>query len=586
MPVPLFMRQSNQLNRASRRKMPGVRGWLLALVLMLTGAGGAENVYAQLSITPTTWNIIGLDSNRVTDGPNVFPVGARVCNTGGTTLDNVVATFIWDSANIYINLTEGNTLSTRSLAPGACVNKFFNVTVTRNNAAYNTARRFHITATADGTGTVSTPTPRELFIERLVSQGRNDIRSIIGPTTVYVGNTYNYTVNAETAPGGYEQLEAFLHLSNIIFQVQNVSTTYTTPTGATNDKVYADACGWNNNPLSPTYRSCVGPTNYSGGKAGDIISTTYTVKVLSTGTTTISSVIYDFSGSSYHYNADFGQDVLIVTALPPPLTLSKSASTNRLFGSGTVTYTLRLTNGSSYAMTVNDFVDTLPTSPASPAYVSGSSTFNGAAIGNPTIAGSTLTWSGTFLVPAGQNRDLTYQVTLPSNVGNYVNSAIARLEYTQIDTTAATNDNAPASATVEMVAPPNIELSKCVYAGVQCVTTTVEALPGADVIYSISFTNSGGYYASSFVIRDGIPANTDFKLGSVTTNLGTTGLTVAVAYSNDSGATWTYTPASGAGGAPAGYDRLVTDIRWSFTGNLSQTAPNNQGSVGFTVRIR
>lgn len=586
MPLTLFMRQSDKLNRASRRKIPGVRMWMLALVLMLTGIGSAQTAYAQLTITPITWNILGLDSNRVNDGPNVFPVGARVCNTGATALNNVVATFIWDSSNTYINLTEGSTLSTRLLASGACVNNFFNVTVTRNSSAYNTTRRFHITAVADGTGTVSTPTPRELFVERLVSQGRNDIRSIIGPTTVYVGNTYNYTVNAETAPGGYEQLEAFLHLSNIIFQVQNVSTTYTTPTGATNDKVYADACGWNNNPLSPSYLSCVGPTNYSGGKAGDIISTTYTVKVLSTGTTTISSVIYDFSGSSYHYNADFGQDVLIVTALPPPLTLSKSASTSRLFGSGTVTYTLLLTNASSYAMTVNDFVDTLPTSPATPAYVSGSSTFNGVAIANPTIAGSTLTWSGTFLVPAGQNRALTFQVTLPSNVGNYVNNAIARLEYAQIDTTAATNDNSPASVTVEMAAPPNVGLSKCVYSGAQCVTTTIEALPGADVIYSIAFTNTGGYFASSFVIKDGIPANTDFKLGSVTTNLGTTGLTVAVAYSNDGGTTWTYTPTSGAGSAPAGYDRLVTHIRWSFTGNLSQTAPNNQGSVGFTVRIR
>jgi hypothetical protein len=78
----------------------------------------------------------------------------------------------------------------------------------------------------------------------------------------------------------------------------------------------------------------------------------------------------------------------------------------------------------------------------------------------------------------------------------------------------------------------------------------------------------------------------DFKVGSVVNSLGTTGLTVAVTYSNNGGATWTYTPASGAGGAPAGYDRNVTHIRWSFTGNLSQTSPNNSGSVSFTSRIR
>ena len=30
----------------------------------------------------------------------------------------------------------------------------------------------------------------------------------------------------------------------------------------------------------------------------------------------------------------------------------------------------------------------------------------------------------------------------------------------------------------------------------------------------------------------------------------------------------------------------VTNVRWTFSGNLSQTAPNNSGSVGFSTRIR
>ena len=38
--------------------------------------------------------------------------------------------------------------------------------------------------------------------------------------------------------------------------------------------------------------------------------------------------------------------------------------------------------------------------------------------------------------------------------------------------------------------------------------------------------------------------------------------------------------------APAGYDANVTHIRFSFTGNLSQTSPNNTGSVSFKVRIK
>jgi uncharacterized repeat protein (TIGR01451 family) len=127
--------------------------------------------------------------------------------------------------------------------------------------------------------------------------------------------------------------------------------------------------------------------------------------------------------------------------------------------------------------------------------------------------------------------------------------------------------------------PPIVGLAKSV-------SPTGDQLPGADLTYTIAFTNTGGNSASSFFITDPIPASTDFKVASAATALGSTGLTVAIVYSNDGGTTWTYTPVSAAGGAPAGYDRTVTHVRWNFGGNLVQTAPNNAGSVSFTVRIR
>ena len=73
---------------------------------------------------------------------------------------------------------------------------------------------------------------------------------------------------------------------------------------------------------------------------------------------------------------------------------------------------------------------------------------------------------------------------------------------------------------------------------------------------------SGGQAAQVFIVVDPIPANTDFKLGSPSTVLGTTGMTVTVEFSDDIAATWTYTPVSGGGGALAGYDRMVTHVRW------------------------
>ena len=106
-----------------------------------------------------------------------------------------------------------------------------------------------------------------------------------------------------------------------MFQVLSATVTYDTPPGATNNAPYADACGWDPNvgptPPQGTYRSCVGPEQYAGGKAGGNVTMVYTVKILSEGTANLSPIIYDFSGSSYHYNSDFGLDVLTVTATEP-----------------------------------------------------------------------------------------------------------------------------------------------------------------------------------------------------------------------------------------------------------------------------
>jgi parallel beta-helix repeat protein len=142
------------------------------------------------------------------------------------------------------------------------------------------------------------------------------------------------------------------------------------------------------------------------------------------------------------------------------------------------------------------------------------------------------------------------------------------------------------SNNISVVLPPVLSLVKCVFNGPQCVDTVTDVLPGTDLLYSITFTNTGGSPASTFIVTDKIPTNTEFKVGSVVNNLGTTGLTVGVAYSNNNGTTWTYTPASGTGGAPAGYDRTVTHVRWSFGGSLSQSGAGNTGSVRFTVRIK
>src|SRR5215213_8776548 len=99
---------------------------IIGLVSSVFQPQSTVSAAAVLTISPLTWNVIGLDSNNVNVGPNNFPVGARVCNTGNAVATNVTSTFVWDSADPYINLRAGSlsTISIASLAAGACTDSY------------------------------------------------------------------------------------------------------------------------------------------------------------------------------------------------------------------------------------------------------------------------------------------------------------------------------------------------------------------------------------------------------------------------------------------------------------------------------
>jgi hypothetical protein len=302
-------------------------GWTAVPFALASASGG-------LTITPLTWNVIGLDSNDVTAGPDQFPVGARVCNGSGTTAAATTATFDWDSAGTSLAVFGPSSLDLGDLAAGDCADAYFNVQVTRSTSSYNTSRQFHVTA-ASGELSAQTPANRELYVEKLISQNRNGVDSVTstaidappgasapGHATVYLGQTYLFHVDSHTATGGYEQIESAVAFPTPIFRVLKVAASYSVPSAATNTAMYADACGWDDDVTSGSYRSCVGPAGYPGGKAGGkSIGTDYTVQVVGTGTGTISTLIYDFSGSSFHYNANYGDAVtsLAVQAVDPPV---------------------------------------------------------------------------------------------------------------------------------------------------------------------------------------------------------------------------------------------------------------------------
>jgi uncharacterized repeat protein (TIGR01451 family) len=456
-----------------------------AFIPFLTSPASAA---ASLSITPNTWNVVGLDSNDVTDGPNEFLAGIRICNTGDAAASNVVATFVWDTAATYVNLQpgSGSTRTLGSLASGACTNAYFNIEITRNTNAYDTARRFHISATADGLGTVSTPTPREIYVEHLISQNRNAVIGITGPSTVYVGNTYTYVVDSSTATQGYEQLSSFLNWPGAIFEVQSVSATYSAPAGATNNTVYADACGWENDPTDADYRSCVGPTHYTGGKAGGTLHTTYVVTVVAAGTTTLGETIYDFSGSSFHYNSDYGAGVAAfeVTALAneADVSITKADDVDPVTAGENLTYTLTASNdgpADAEDVVVTDDI------PSGTSFLSAS---NGG-----TLSSGTVNWSvGTLASGASVNLTLVVAVD-PGRTADLSNTA--EIDSSTDDPTPGNNSDTEAT---EVDTSADLSIVK--------IDSADPVAVGDQLVYTLTVENDGPSSAQDVVVTDPMPA--------------------------------------------------------------------------------
>jgi LPXTG-site transpeptidase (sortase) family protein len=311
------------MRRSAEKLVPGFMTVLVVLSLMLQFALPAR-AQAALSITPVTWNVVGLDGSSLTQGPNTFLVGARVCSQNAPA-SNLIVRFIWDADDPSpISLASPVELTLPSLAANACQDFYFTITVAREAASINAARAYRITAQADGVSAVSTPTPREIYVENLAQRQELSTSQISGPTSVVVGQTFTYTVISSTGEDEYQQLVHSLLLPSNVLRLLSASAEYSNPSDFTNPGMYADACGWIADPSSPSYLTC-GPTanpSYPDGVVSGVITTTFQVQVIAAGSATITPLLYGYTGESYVYAGDFGQDTLSITAAEPTPTLS------------------------------------------------------------------------------------------------------------------------------------------------------------------------------------------------------------------------------------------------------------------------
>jgi LPXTG-site transpeptidase (sortase) family protein len=277
------------------------------------------------TITPITWNVVGLDAEDVSQGPNTFPVGVRVCNTGDTAATNVRVGFFWaeEEPNPLINIAGPSEHEFPSLSDGNCIDVYFTIAVTRDTAALGTSSPYYIAVSEnDNQASVRyTPGDRELYVERLNSSTSLNVADITGPTTLMVGQTYQFEVTSSTSSVRYEQFEQYPGFPSGNLRVTRVQSSYTHPFAATNDKLYADACGWENDITSADYRTCTGPENYLTGSVGGEITTTYSVQALAAGSVTLTPTLYGFNidegDGVYEYNEDYGTNTLAITIVQP-----------------------------------------------------------------------------------------------------------------------------------------------------------------------------------------------------------------------------------------------------------------------------
>ncbi len=182
---------------------------------------------------------------------------------------------------------------------------------------------------------------------------------------------------------------------------------------------------------------------------------TYTFVAVGTtaSPTSVTPVNYIASGTQIKHT-DTGGFASLAPLQPPEssLTMGKVPTPAGLTAAGgTVTYTVTVSNDGNVDATLDDITDVLPSGAT---YVTGSATYNNAAIPDPAISGQTLTFVGVFPVAHGSSSDLVYDVTLPGVVATYTNTVVAHIADTQVDSTLSATDNVPATASVA-VGDPN-----------------------------------------------------------------------------------------------------------------------------------
>ncbi|HMA38046.1 MAG TPA: C25 family cysteine peptidase, partial [Chloroflexia bacterium] len=295
---------------------------------------------AAMTLTEDGWFKIGLDSNTGCkapfNGPDTFDIGAEIANTGDVALTNIVAHFVFDTADPGITLPgvatqlfnfaadnpgtigtpgqagEESDLNQLPLAVGAHEHTFFHIQLSRHLnqagnacAVTNEVREYHVyyTSTELPTETaaqdVTVPGHRELLGATLQNTNAFDAGTfgLSNPPLIY-GKLAHFNMTTTGQPSAIHLSQIQASFPNNLFQVMDVTITYTA-SAVTQNLEWGDACVVGRDPTVPaTFDSCTNAaTRYDANTVED-----YQVMPLGAGSGNIVRLCYDLeSGTALKY---------------------------------------------------------------------------------------------------------------------------------------------------------------------------------------------------------------------------------------------------------------------------------------------
>ncbi len=426
-----------------RRAFRVTRVALLLIGLLLASA----QVCSATSITSTSGSVIYVDSaSNVT--PNLFGnyVSYNITNDTGAPIADAWAT-LGNFAGGFLSLggNENGLYHLGAMATGATQTVFFYVDVDCSSfqagkCNISTAQSFTVSLYSGApTSNLLGSQSFSVTVVDTTAASANKVTSVVttsnNPT---LGATVTVTTSGNTGT---------ISSSNIFYY--SPATYFDWP--ASSFRLYSTSISFvsggsaSNQLLVPTSALPSSASDYT-------MVATYLVRGPTSTPTAVSPVAFIGSGTQIKHTdtSKFASTLPAIGATSNSVTLSKLTSVSTFLAGGTTTYTLRLTNTSSSSVSLDNLVDTLPNTPAAVTYVAGTSKFAGSSIPDPSISGSTLTWGGTFTVPANGTADLIFNASVPNTGGTYTNSAVGHIGSAQIDTTLITTDNSPATVNLSV----------------------------------------------------------------------------------------------------------------------------------------